>query len=354
LREKPRILIIDDELGPREALRMILRDNYHVETAANGNEALAFLYDTEFDMVILDIRMPDINGIELLGKVKEVAPETEVALITAYASVDTATDALRLGALDYIIKPFSSSSILEVVEKGLERRSSLLNISYKLEELQLLNKSLDDQVKKAYKNIQTHYEETVRSLVAAIDAKDSYTKGHQERMSKFAVLLGREMKIPSKKLRLIEQASLLHDIGKIGVPEHILRKKGPLSKEEFESIKQHPVIGAKIISPVRFLKEVVPLVLHHHERYDGKGYPEGLKGEQIPLETRIITIADAIDAMLSQRPYAPPRPVHEVKLELRQKAGSQFDPLLVEMILEKNLLVRHCQYLKQAIFCKQN
>jgi putative two-component system response regulator len=336
--DNPKILIVDDELGPREALRMILKDDYQVVTAANGNEALAYLYDTEFDVVVLDIRMPDINGIELLGKVKEMAPETEVVMITAYASVDTATNALRLGALDYLIKPFNASSVLDVVEKGLERRSSSIDIFSKLEELRLLNRTLDGKVKQASRNIRTHYEETVCSLVAAIDAKDSYTKGHQERVSEFAVLLGKELKATPEELRLIEQASLLHDIGKIGVPEQILCKKGPLSEEEFEVVRQHPLIGAKIISPVQFLKKVVPLVLHHHECFDGGGYPHGLKGEQIPKGARILSVADAVDAMLSQRPYAPGRSIPEVKVQLKQGAGSQFDPLLVEVILEKDLL----------------
>jgi putative two-component system response regulator len=338
LLDNPKILLVDDELGPREALRMILRDDYNVVTADSGKKALQYLSRSEFDLIILDIRMPDINGLDLLAKVKKKAPETEVVMITAYASVDTATDALRCGALDYLIKPFDSSSVREAVEKGLARRRSSRAISSRLEELQLANRSLEHEVKQAYEDIQNHYEETVHSLVAAIDAKDSYTKGHQERISRFVVLLGEEVGLSPDRLKLLRQAALLHDLGKIGVPEYILRKEGPLTADEFKIIKQHPVIGAQILSPVKFLKKIVPMVLHHHERFDGGGYPQGIKGEQIPLGARIIAVADAIDAMLSMRSYAPPKPLAEVEVELRQGAGSQFDPWLVELVLAKGLL----------------
>lgn len=333
-----KILVVDDELGPREALRIILRDDYDVVTAASGQEARGYFIKSEFDLVIMDIRMPDINGIDLLAEIKKISPETEVVMITAYASVETATHALRYGALDYLIKPFDRASVLKVVQKGLMRRENSRKIKEKLAELQLANKFLEREVEKAYKNIQKHYAETVSSLIAAIDAKDSYTKGHQERMAFFAMVLGRELGISEEEIELIRQASLLHDLGKIGIPEVILTKKGSLTYEEFEIIKKHPLIGAEIISPVKFLKKIVPLVLHHHERYDGKGYPGGVKGQDIPLGARIISIIDAIDAMLSERPYAPPRTIPEVKEQLKENTGRQFDPFLVEVILKLDLL----------------
>jgi putative two-component system response regulator len=333
----PKIMIVDDELGPREALKMILRDDYEVFTAGSGTEALGYLDSGEFDLIILDIRMPDINGIDLLAQVKNKVPETEVVMITAYASVETATNALRQGALDYLIKPFDCSAVKEVVGKGLARRIDRAALRRRLSNLQVVNASLQEKIEHAYLNIQKHYLETVRSLVAAIDAKDSYTKGHQERVALFTEILGKEMDLSSEEIKILQQAAILHDIGKIGVPEQILRKTGRLTAKEFKIIKQHPVIGAEIISPVQFLREALPIVLYHHEKFDGTGYPEGLQGRQIPRGARIIAVADAVDAMLSNRPYAPAETAARVREELRLCAGTQFDPQIAEIALKIDL-----------------
>lgn len=338
--DSPRILVVDDELGPRESLRMILQGEYDVVTAENGLKALEQIQDEEFDLIILDIRMPDINGIDLLVEVKQKAPNTEVVMITAYASVDTATNALRHGALDYLIKPFQASAVKEAVERGLSRSSQNQLLQSKMEELELANKSLEEEVERAYQDIQKHYMETVRSLVTAVDAKDSYTKGHQERVAMFSMLLGSELGLSSHEMGLLQQASLLHDIGKIGLSEQVLLKKGPLTKKEFEAVKKHPIIGCKILSPVASLQDVIRLVMHHHERYDGKGYPDGLAGEEIPLGARIIFVADAVDAMLSDRPYAKARKAEEVRQELRRHSGIQFDPRVVDAALRVDLPTR--------------
>lgn len=337
LTERSKILVVDDELGPREALRMILQDDYEVSTASSGDQALEFLSRLEYDLVILDIRMPDMNGIDLLAEVKKIVPDTEVVMITAYASVDTATNALRYGALDYLIKPFDRKSVIDVVQKGLSRRANSRTVKNRLQELQLANKALVDEIERASRNIQRHFLETVSSLVAAVDAKDSYTKSHQKRVVMFALLLGAELGLSVRQMGLLQQAAILHDIGKIGVPESILRKEQPLTVEEFNIIKQHPVIGAEIISPVQFLKEAVPMVLHHHERFDGTGYPDGIKGLAIPLGARLIAVADAIDAMLSDRPYAVAKTIAEVREQLRIYSGTQFDPQLVEIALRLDL-----------------
>ena len=338
MKNNSNILIVDDELGPREALRMILRDDYQVAVAASGKEALDFFGKKEYDLIIMDIMMPDYNGVELLAEMKKKAPDTEVVMITAYASVETATKALRYGALDYLIKPFDRSAVQDVVQKGLLRRHNNRGIKSKLHELQLTNKTLEEEVEFAYKNIQSHYSETVSSLVAAVDAKDAYTKGHQERIAKLAQLIGANAGCSAEELELIKQAAILHDIGKIGVPEAILMKKDKLTDEEFEIIKKHPIIGAEIISPVQFLKKVVPLVLYHHEKFDGTGYPEGLKGLQIPLSARVICIADAVDAMLSNRPYSQAKSVALVKEELSRCSQTHFDPQLVETVIKNNLI----------------
>lgn len=332
-----KILVVDDELGPRESIRMILLDRYNIVTAENGKRALELLKNEEFDLVILDIRMPDINGIDLLSEIKSRFPDTEVVMITAYASLNTATNALRYGALDYLMKPFDRASVLDVVEKGLSRRSRIRENRSMYNELLQENVTLQEEIECASENIQKHYLETVNSLVAAIDAKDSYTKNHQENVSALAVILGTEMGIPAGYLGVLQQAAILHDIGKIGVPENILMKPDVLTREEFDILKQHPIIGARIVSPVQFLKDVVPIILHHHERFDGSGYPDGLKGEEIPLGARIIAIADAVDAMLSDRPYAGIKSIEEVKENLVVFSGTQFDPEIVDISLKIDL-----------------
>jgi len=343
--EKPSILIVDDELGPRESLRMILKNDYRVETAGGGEEAMLLIDTSEFDLIILDIRMPEMNGIDLLKIIREKTTATEVIMVTAYATVDTATEALRLGAVDYLYKPFDVSHVRNVVKKGLNKRSQSREVDRILDELRLAKLNLEEEVKYAKSSIQSHYRETIDSLVAAVDAKDSYTKGHQKRVAALVNKIGESMNLAAGELEKICQAATLHDIGKIGVAEYILRKESKLSNKEYEIVKKHPVIGADILSPATFLKDITPLVLYHHERFDGKGYPKGLKGDQIPFGARVIAVADAIDAMLWERPYAASMAVAGVEEDLKEAAGSQFDPDIVTVILEKKLVMFTSKYI---------
>jgi putative two-component system response regulator len=336
--ENPRILVVDDELGPRESLRMILKDQYRIETASTGKQAIDLVQKKEFDLVILDIRMPEMSGIELLRAIRKIAPATEVIMITAYASVETATEALRLGAVDYLIKPFEISAVRSVVEKGLQKRNASRSVDNKITELLLAKITLEEEIKITYSNIKSHYRETIDSLVAAVDAKDSYTKGHQERVASLVSQICYQLGLQEADQELIRQAATRHDIGKIGVDERILRKSCGLTSDEYEIVKKHSAIGAAILSPATFLKDIVPLVLYHHERYDGKGYPEGLKSDNIPLGARIIAVADSIDAMLWDRPYAASKNLPEVEKELLRVAGKQLDPGLVDLVIEKKLV----------------
>jgi putative two-component system response regulator len=342
--EKPLILVVDDELGPRESLRMILRDDYQVETAASAKQTIELLNKHDFDLVVLDIRMPEMNGIDLLKVIREKAPSTEVVMITAYASIDTATEALRLGAMDYLIKPFEITAVRDVVKKGLHKRYETREVSKRIDELQLAKVALEEEINITYSSIQSHYRETIDSLIAAVDAKDSYTKGHQERVASLVDQIGSNMNVPLDQLEPIRLAATLHDIGKIGVEESILRKSCGLNDDEYDMVKKHPVIGAEILSPATFLKEIIPLVLYHHERYDGQGYPEGLIGKDIPLGARIIAVADAIDAMLWERPYAASKSVPEVVKELQSVAGKQLDPDIVRVVIGSKILDNNINY----------
>jgi response regulator RpfG family c-di-GMP phosphodiesterase len=331
--EKAKILIVDDELGPREALRMILKDRYEVRVAGDGTSALSLLSREKFDVAILDIKMPDRDGIEVLRLAKEIDRDLEVVMITAYATVSTAREAIRHGALDYLIKPFDKTDVERVVERGIARRLDRETGRQRIRELERTTDRLARQVEKAKMDIQHHYDGTVKALIAAIDAVDHYTRGHSERVSNFTVRLAEAVSFPRHQIVLLQQAAIVHDIGKIGVEGRILRKRGTLTQEELQEVRKHPQIGVEIVGPVPFMAEMLPVILHHHERYDGKGFPEGLKGEEIVLGARLVSIADAVDAMLSDRPYRRALTLEEVKAELERESGGQFDPQLVSALL---------------------
>lgn len=335
---KSKVLVVDDEVGPREAMRMILKNRYDVVTAENGEEALEYMNNTEFDVAFVDIKMAGIDGIELLQKMKERRQDIEVILMTAYASLHTAKKALRHGAIEYLIKPFDHRDVLEVVEKGINKRRAYLNTIHEIRKLYITTRELSREVEEAKRSIEHHYASTVKALLAAIDAKDQYTRGHSERVSRFSVFLAEKIGIPQNKLSALEQAALIHDIGKIGIEENILRKKGTLDSSELEEIKKHPLIGARIIDSVEFLKEMMPVILYHHERFDGMGFPEGLKGHAIPWNARVVAIADAVDAMLCDRPYRSALTLEHVKRELSVTAGRQFDPDMISTLIKEGLL----------------
>ena len=331
---REKILIIDDELAPRESIRMVLKDLYAVSTAAGAHEGLDIMIENPVDLVVMDIKMPRMDGITALQEIKKKHPDTEVVLLTAYASLETARDAIRFGAFDYLIKPFDKDDVLLIVEKGLKKRRA--NTGLKMERDILLDRAsyLEDQVSKARNNIMTCYEGTVNALILTIDAKDHYTYNHSNRVSQLSSQLARELRVPDKIIKEIENAASIHDIGKIGIEEHILKKNGKLTPDEYTEMKKHPVIGVRIVQSVPFLEDAIPVIHHHHERYDGNGYPEGLKGEQIPLSSRIVMVADAVDAMMRARPYREALTIDNVMSELRDNAETQFDPEVVDIILK--------------------
>ncbi len=338
MEEKSSLLVVDDEKGPREALRMILKGRYDVETAENAFRALEYIGKKSFDVAIIDIKMAGMDGLQLLREIKVLRPDMEVILMTAYASVETAKSALQYGALDYLIKPFDNKDVITTVEKGIAKRGEFFKTRFEIEKLQLATTELTKEIENAKNSIEKHYTNTVKALLAAIDAKDQYTRGHSERVSKFTAFLADRIGITHDKILPLEQAALIHDIGKIGIEESILKKEGPLNQSELEEIKKHPVIGSRIISSVEFLHEMVPVVLYHHERFDGSGFPEGLKGTAIPLGARLVSIADAVDAMLCNRPYRSALAMDHVRREISSMAGRQFDPEIVAVVLTGGLI----------------
>ena len=322
--EPAHILIVDDEPQVGLLIRDELSECGFVCRAVEEADLAMSLIDSQPpDVLIADIRMPQTSGLELLAYTKTRAPRCKVILITGDPKRDYIAQALLLGAYDYIEKPFRPGELVEVVKKavnGRANRSSLVDRAAMAMELnsQARQASLD----------------SVTALVRAVEAKDPYMRRHSEQVAHYAVNLAVALGLPAATVESIRVASLLHDIGKIGVPDRILTKPGPLTDEEFEPIRRHPAMGAEILSSVTMFSREAMLVRHHHERWDGKGYPDGLTGEESPLASRIMQVADCIDAMLMERTYKKGYPVEKMIGELIRCAGAQFDPKIAAVAVQ--------------------
>ena len=322
------ILVVEDEPSVREILCWRLNEErYSCETAASAVLALE-LFDAgkRFDLVVSDIRMPGLSGIDLLKRVREIDPDMAVIMVTAVSDMSIAIETLKMGAYDYITKPFNLDEVCIAVERALEKRSLIL----KNREYQMF---LEDKVEEQTREIKNLYLDAVKSLVSALEAKDKYTEGHSRRVTQYAVEVAKRMQFPREKIHKIYLAGLLHDIGKIGIRESILNKPTTLDAEEYSHIYDHPAISAKILSPILRDKDILGYVKHHHEFWDGSGRPDGLKGESIPDGARVLAVADMFDAITSDRPYRTARTVSYAVAEARRCAGTQFDPKVVEAFL---------------------
>jgi len=313
-----RVLIVDDDHLVRDTLRFILEDaGYDVWAVAHGADALAVLESQAVDIVLSDIFMPGMNGFDLLKQIRQRRPDVPVILVTGFGNIEMARQALKEGATDFITKPYNVNEIPILIERNLMRHTIESSRTRNLQE-----------------EVQRSYRATLEALLAALDTRDTETEGHSERVAAYTMLIAQQLNLPQEELQHIEHGALLHDIGKIGVPDHILYKPGPLTPEEWEIMKQHPVIGYKMCMRIEMLRPAAPIVLHHHERWDGRGYPYGLSGAEIPLGARIFAIADTLDAMTSDRPYRKALSFAQAREEIERCAGSQFDPELVRVFLE--------------------
>lgn len=316
------VLIVDDDEFNLKVAGDILKKEYSVRTAQSGEAALKFLEENLPKLILLDLHMPGLDGRETMKKIQENKTWKRIPIIflTGDTKPETEKECLVLGALDFITKPFVPMVMLSRISRIIE-----------LAELQNdLEKSLEEKTA-LVENVLLN---SIMAIANTIDAKDAYTSGHSMRVAQCSVAIARKLNWSEKEVQNMHNVGLLHDIGKIGVPDAILNKPGKLSNEEFELIKKHPVIGNDILKDIHTINSVAEGALYHHERYDGRGYPNGLKGEEIPLYARIICIADAYDAMTSNRIYRPKLTQERVIKEFEKGRGSQFDPELTDLFLE--------------------
>jgi response regulator RpfG family c-di-GMP phosphodiesterase len=325
---KVRVLVVDDE----EFLRSIVRERleiagYSVEEASDGNEALAMLQSGgPYSVLLTDIRMPGMDGITLLREWGKKSPGSAGIVMSANAELDTAVHALKMGACDYITKPFNFDVLLITIENALRKK----DLERQLDDYRA---NLENKVKEQTDVINSMYVRSIDAMIKALEAKDFYTRGHSQRVTLYSVAIAEELGVKGQELEDLYRASVLHDLGKIGVREAVLNKPGKLTEEEFADIICHPETAVRILEPIPFFRPLLPAILHHHERFDGKGYPSRLVGKNIPLASRIMTIADTFDAMTSTRAYRKALPVADAIAEIRRCSGTQFDPDIVPAFL---------------------
>src|SRR5437763_5550443 len=330
-----RILVVDDEDPIREVVCSMLGSaNFVCSQASSGKEALALLQSgEEFELILSDMMMPIMDGEALLAATKERFPDIPVVMVTAMHDISIALNAIRNGAYDYLLKPFDREQLLATVRRALEnRRLKLENRKYQTE-LESLVTARTEQVRQALASLERSYDITLEALGNALDLKDAGTEGHSKRVTAFTIAIARAMGISSDQIRVIARGAFLHDIGKMAIPDAILRKPGALDPEETAIMREHCYRGYQILRRIPFLTEASEIVYSHQEKFDGTGYPRGLKGEEIPLGARIFSIADTLDAMTSDRPYRARLPHSTARDEIIQWSGRQFDPEMVKVFL---------------------
>ena len=325
----PRILIVDDEVEITEILADLLSEGYDCARAGSAEEALARLQQGDFQLVISDITMPGMSGLDMIPHVKDLAPDTVVVMISGMQTVESAIGALRLGAFDYLMKPFDLRQVEAVVKRALEHYELVVAKQRYENHLEELVEQRTAELDRALNSLEDSYRSTLKALTAALETRDSETHGHSERVVSYSLRLGREYGLNSEEMKALEFGSLLHDIGKIGVPDSILRKPAKLTEEEWVRMREHPVHGQQILRGIEFLQGASRVVAQHHEQWNGSGYPLGLQKEEIDINARIFAVADAFDAITSDRVYRRGKSYEAAARELDDWAGRQFDPKVV-------------------------
>ena len=326
--KKSRILVVDDDAMNLFIAKRILSSQFQVDTVSSGKEAFAFLENQETDLILLDICMPEMDGFTFMKliKLKPDLKDIPIICLTADDEQESEVKCFELGAVDFITKPF-------VDEIMFQRTSRTLELAYLQKELRAEVEYKTRKLDKRSQQLKRMTIQAMQTLAGTIDAKDKYTNGHSLRVAEYSAMIGSKMNMTQEELDNIYYIGLLHDIGKIGIPDEIINKTSRLTDEEYAIIKTHPVIGSEILEKMSELPDIMVGARWHHERFDGKGYPDGLVGEDIPLVARIIGVADAYDAMSSTRSYRGVLPQNTIREEIQKGAGTQFDPKIAAIML---------------------
>lgn len=328
-----RILVVDDEEVIRDVVCAMLSPVYACESAGSGAEALDLLKKQTFSLVLSDLMMAGMHGLVLLEQIRKLYPETPVIVVTAVAELSVALNALRQGAYDYVLKPFEREQLLSAVRRALEHSRLLRENRAYQDDLEALVAARTDQLRQAMERLERSYDITLEALGDALDLKDAETEGHSKRVTAFTIAIARAMELPAAEIRMIARGAFLHDIGKMAIPDSILRKPGQLTADEAELMREHCYRGYQMLRKIPFLQHAAEIVYAHQEKWDGTGYPRGLKGDEIPIGARIFSVADTLDAITSDRPYRKAKPIEMAQREIQHWSGRQFDPEVVRVFL---------------------
>ena len=326
---KPRLLIVDDEAAVRGVLHDLLEQSYDCAEASSAEEALSLLRFSPYELVISDITMTGMSGLQMIPYIKTIAPGSVIVMVSGMQTIESAINALRLGAFDYLMKPFDLRQVEAAIQRAHEHYELIAAKQRYENHLEELVDQRTAELDDALGSLEDAYRSTLQALTAALETRDAETHGHSERVVTFSLRLGREYGLNANEMKALEFGSLLHDIGKIGVPDAILRKPGKLTEEEWDRMREHPLHGQQILRNIEFLEGAGKVVAQHHEKWDGSGYPLGLRGEEIDICARIFAVADAFDAITSDRVYRKAQSYEAAALELEDWADRQFDPKVV-------------------------
>lgn len=323
--EKYRIIAIDDEIGIIDSLSVFLkRADYEFVGITDPEEAIELVKKEHFDLMLLDFMMTPLHGDEVVEEIRKFNKELYILLLTGHKDLAPPLETIkRLDIQGYCEKSDKFEQLLLLIESGIKSIQQMYEI-----------KRINEELAESNEKLEQAYLDMVETLRHTVEAKDTYTRGHSDRVSEYSVLIGEKLNLSEEELKILRIGGLFHDIGKIGIPDRILLKTERLTDDEYSEIKNHPSIGAHILGSASIFKSIIPIVKHHHEKYDGKGYPSALKGEEIPYLARIAAIADTFDAMTSRRSYRDALDLQFVKDEIERCKGTQFDPKLADIFLD--------------------
>src|SRR5271167_1644174 len=330
-----RILVVDDEDLIRDIICSVLNQaGFACRPVSSGAEALEILQsDHDYSIVVSDVIMDGMDGLTLLSKIRLDRPDLPVVMVTAVHDISVALAAIRNGAYDYLLKPFEREQLLASVRRAVEnRRLKVENLAYQTK-LESLVSARTEMLRQALTDLERSYDITLEALGDALDLKDAETEGHSKRVTAFTIAIARAMDLPGERVRVIARGAFLHDVGKMAIPDAILRKPGRLTPEEQMLMRKHALYGYQMLRKIPFLQEAANIVYSHQERFDGSGYPRGLKGDQIPLGARIFAVADTFNAITSDRPYRAAQSISSARREIQKHSGHQFDPDIVDTFI---------------------